>query len=280
MSAVTQRQTFPVPRMPCEPLSIGAYHPAAGSPQTPADVGVVMPTVIRREMILALRSVFSQEFAGSVQVLIGVDKARGEPEWLERALGTRPAHVSVLVLHLPYSTSHRHGGVHGPYDGGALRALLSYTANSRYVAYLDDDNLWTPNHLALLHEAVKDKVWAFSRRLLIDEVTGAEIGPDVWDSVGPDQGRLASTGGFVDTNCLLVDKVKAASLFGLWAESENGRPGLHADRNFFRGLKSHAHASVPDATVRYFIRRTNVLWKHIRESRARVSGEPSPDVQA
>src|SRR3712207_7660246 len=55
-------------------------------------------------------------------------------------LARRPANVSAVVVELPYSTSIRHGGVHMPFEGGALRSILSFVSNGRYLTYLDDDN--------------------------------------------------------------------------------------------------------------------------------------------
>jgi hypothetical protein len=244
------------------PLSIGRYYPDAGEAQAPADVAVVMPTILRPRIVTAVDSVFRQTFRGRIQLMIGVDKAADSPAPLEAALARRPGNVSALVLELPYSTSVRHGGVHPATDGGSLRAILSFMANARHVAYLDDDNAWEPEHLAGLLEAVQGKPWAYAQRMLIDETDGRELGVDRWDSVGPYAGRFAEKGGHVDVNCLLVDKVAAARLMGRWAEG----PREMSDRVFFAGLKDAPHGRVERATVRYGIRPTNVLNRFIREN--------------
>ena len=119
-----------------------------------------------------------------------------------------------MLLQLPWSTSLRHGGVHGASDSGSLRATLSFMANSRAVAYLDDDNIMLPDHLRLLHEALQGKAWAWSQRMLVDERDDRDLAVDRWDSVGPGRGRMASQGGFVDTNCLMLDKVICAPVLG------------------------------------------------------------------
>lgn len=139
-------------------------------------------------------------------------------------------------------------------------------ANSRRVAYLDDDNYWLPGHLASLLGAIEGKAWAFSLRWLVDEVTGKSIVIDRWDSLGAGQGRFASIGGLVDTNCLLVDKVCCAHALGRWAESFDGRAGVTADRNFFAGIRELPSLGTGEATVMYSIRRTNVLWNLIRQA--------------
>ncbi|CAN7560643.1 hypothetical protein LJR225_004116 [Phenylobacterium sp. LjRoot225] len=241
---------------------IGQYYPDAADPQAPADVAVVMPTILRPCIGAAVESVFRQTFPGRIQLMIGVDKAGETPVDLAALLDRRPSHVSALVLALPYSTSIRHGGVHPATDGGSLRSMLSFMANTRYVAYLDDDNSWEPDHLAGVMQAIRGKVWAYSLRMLIDETTGRELGVDRWDSVGPDAGRFAPQGGLVDPNCLLVDKVLAARAFGRWAEG----PGVTSDRAFFAAIKQASHARVERASVRYGIRPTNVLNTFLREN--------------
>lgn len=244
------------------PTPIGRYYPDDGDAQTPAAVAVVMPTILRPCVATAVESVFRQSFAGRIQLLIGVDKAAEPPTHLEAALERRPGHVSALVLSLPYSTSIRHGGVHQATDGGSLRSSLSFMANSRYVAYLDDDNSWEPDHLAGVMQAIQGKVWAYSLRMLIDETNGRELGVDRWDSVGVDAGRFKAQGGLVDPNCLLVDKVAAARALGRWSEG----PGVTSDRSFFVALKDAPHGRVERATVRYGIRPTNVLNRFLREN--------------
>lgn len=243
-------------------LPFGWYYPDAGDPQVPSDAAVVIPTVLRPVLGRALDSVYAQEGVGRIQAAIGIDRALDSREHLEAALARRPPNVSALVLELPFSTSIRHGGVHPAKDGGSLRAILAFMANSRHVAFLDDDNTWTPDHLASLLEAVKDKYWAYSLRMLVSEETGEDLGVDRWDSVGVDQGRFKDHGGHVDVNCLMIDKVRAGRPLGRWAEG----PGVQSDRHFFRAIKHLEHGRVDRATVRYGIRWHNVLHKFLREN--------------
>ena len=245
--------------MPDPALPLGRYFPDNTSPQTPANVAVVIPTIMRPSIVSAVRCVYAQERAGRIQIVIGSDLNWDQTAQLYAVLEERPDDVSALVLTLPYSTSIRHGGIHLALDGGALRSILSYMANARAVAYLDDDNIWMSDHLASLQDAMRGKAWAFSLRMLIDEHTGADLGVDRWDSVGPDKGRFAAEGELVDTNCLIVDKLAASDAFGLWSDSGLGRPAQLTDRRFFRAIRSLPYGVVPRPTVRYRVRRTNVL---------------------
>jgi len=247
-------------------IGLGQFFPDAGPAQTPADVAVVMPTLMRPSIVRAVRCVFEQQVAGRrIQLVIGSDLNGQNTEALYAALQERPPHVSAVVLTLPYSTSVRHGGVHLAIDGGALRAILSFVGNARHVAYVDDDNLWTPDHLASLFAAIEGKDWAFSQRLMVDEATGAELAVDRWDSVGPYRGRFAAEGGLVDPNCLLVRTLAATDAFAYWADPGLGRPSQRADRRFFRALKDRPYGVVPRPTVRYAVRPTNVLLTFLRD---------------
>lgn len=253
--------------------SIGTYFPSALAPQCLADVAVVMPTILRPQILRAVRSVFAQSGPLKVMLLIGIDQAEGEREPLVSLLEARPSWLSALLLNLPYSTSARNGGVHTPLDGGALRSILSFMANSRYVAYLDDDNEWLPHHLELSLAAVRGCAWVQSPRILVDEQTERDICIDRWDSVGVDRGRFAHLGGFVDPNCLLIDKAWVGDALGSWANPFRKRPKdatweqTHAaDKSLFRAIRSEPGGIVREPTVRYRIRRSNVLWTFIRQA--------------
>jgi hypothetical protein len=245
--------------------SIGTYFPDHKASEQPSDIAVVMPTLARPCITQAIRCVFEQEFSGRIQILIGVDIAEGDPAVIEAIAEHRPPNVSLVLLQLPFSTSVRHGGVHTALDGGSLRSILSFMANAQYVAFLDDDNEWRSDHLSKLHAAIQGNAWAYSQRMLVDMETDKNLGVDQWDSVGPNAGRFADQGGFVDTNCLMVDKIICARALGLWSESGTGKPGLTADRNFFSAIRKAPHGVVEEPTVRYVIRPTNVLHTFIKQ---------------
>lgn len=255
------------------PRSIGWSWDDRPDKQTPFDVAVVMPTVVRPTILRALGSIFGQDFPGSIQVLIGVDGAAGNLRLIDEAFRVRPRHVSGYVLTLPYSTSQRHGGVHSALDGGSLRAVLAMSAHARHVAFLDDDNAWRPGHLRVLRGAIEGKAFAFSRRLFVRETDFVPLVVDEWDSMGPGRGRFAKAGGFVDPNCLMIDKVALAPHLGRWAETVSGRPGTTADRNFFSAIRREPCGRSDDVTVLYAVRPNNVLLRLAQAERATGSGQ-------
>lgn len=235
-------------------------------------MAVVVPTVLRSSVLRCVRSVFEQAIDCRIHLLIGIDAPRGPVEPLFALLEERPPHLSVTVVHLPWSTSSRNGGIHSALDGGSLRAVLTLMANARFVTYLDDDNTWLPNHLASLIRVVRGNSWAFSLRWLLDDETDEKLAIDRWDSVGPNQGRFAAGGGFVDPNCLLIDKVACCAALGRWAESGTAQPGVTADRHFFAGIRHLGGNCSGEATVMYRIRKTNVMRQFIRADQ--IAGFP------
>lgn len=194
--------------------------PNAINPQQPFDVAVIIPTVLRPHLRRALESVYAQDLNGRIQVLIGIDKALGSRELLNELILTAPAHVHVTVLDPGYSTSIRHGGMHNCFYGGSLRTVLSYLANSQYVAYLDDDDWFAPDHLSSMLAAVKGNDWAYSLRWYGHPYQPQGLCIDAWESVGPGKGVYnEKSGGFVAPSCLMLDKISCAMLLSLWSVS-------------------------------------------------------------
>jgi len=221
-------------------MSLGPLiaHAPALDPQAPFDVAVVIPTLLRPTLDQAVRSVYAQDLDGRVQILIGVDRAEGDRGVFEALAADLPARMALTVLDPGYSTSLRWGGLHRALDGGALRTVLSYLANSRRVAYLDDDNWMTPDHLSALTAALGTGLWAYSLRWFVpDPREGLDPAVDVWESIGPGRGLFAAKlGGWVDPNCLMLDKIAGESALAAWARPIEALGGWSADRNVFRQL--------------------------------------------
>jgi glycosyltransferase involved in cell wall biosynthesis len=220
--------------------------------QEPMDAAVVIPTILRPSLTKALRSVFAQKFPGRIHVLIGIDAMKGDLGLIDAACAERPPNCVVQVFWPGYSTSVRNGGLTPPGDGGALRAVMTYLANSPYVAYLDDDNWWEPMHLYQMRRAMDDAEWAFALRWFVHPDTGRPVCVDVWESVGPGQGLFKeSFGGFVDPSCLMINKVACPLAPHHWNFPLAVDP-MSADRNVFAFLSlKHKPRGTGRPTVNY-----------------------------
>lgn len=218
-----------------------------------------MATVVRDTLPQALRSVFAQEFAGRIRVMIGIDRWAGQREAVEQLAAQSPSHVTVSVLDLGYSTSQRHGGTWPSHYGGALKTILSYAVNSRYVTYLDDDNWYSPDHVSSMMKAIQGKAWAYALRHFVDAASGEPLCPDTWESVGPDRGVYASAqGGFVDTNSYLIDAFACYDVFPEWAMTRFAG-GTGGDRQVFQKLRTRPWGTNGAHTVYY---RTKLARRH------------------
>jgi hypothetical protein len=202
-------------------------------------VAVVIPTVLRPHLRWALESVFRQDLEGSIQVLIGIDKPLGERSLLDALLLEAPPNVHITVLDPGYSTSVRHGGIYSTHYGGALRTILSYLANSHYIAYLDDDDWFAPGHLSSLLTAIRGHAWAYSLRWYGHPARPEGLCIDEWESTGPDTGIFKERfGGFVAPSCMMLDKSVCHMLLPFWSVAMFADGGGE-DRRIFEKLRGH-----------------------------------------
>jgi Glycosyl transferase family 2 len=230
---------------PTEPFSAPFLRGIRGSKiaslQEPVDFAVVMPTTLRPTIVDAVRSVFDQRFSGNVQTLIGIDASTDDLSRIEQICSSVPDRHSVFLFYPGYSTSRRHGGLHAARDGGSLRTILSYLANSRYISYLDDDNWWSDDHLSTMYAALSAGAeWAYARRWFVHPRSRQPICRDEWESVGPGMGYFRD--GWTDPNCLAIDKIACEAILRWWSiPTANSSKAMDADRNVFRLLSTKFH---------------------------------------
>jgi glycosyltransferase involved in cell wall biosynthesis len=205
---------------------------SVGGPPSPAAVAVVIPTYRRPDgLAVAVRSVLSQTWTDLVVIVVddggGLDlSALPDDPRLRTASLSQNSHVLGLVRNV----------------GMRLSA-------SRYVAFLDDDNVWEPEHLELSIGALSEDrklsgVYTALRRVLPD---GKEL--DVL-SVPFDRKR-ASWDSFLDCNAFVAHRSRAL-LF-----SRMPRPiGLLPREDWemlYRYTRRHRVRHIPAPTVRYLV---------------------------
>jgi hypothetical protein len=242
--------------------------------QQPTAVAVVLQTIVRPSVERAIRSVFAQDLNARIHLLIGVDKRVGSRSLLDRVLSSCPPNIEVTLFDPGYSTSARHGGVHSNYFGGALRTILTFAANSPYVAYLDDDDWYEPRHLSSLLNAIRGHQWAFSLRSFVNPHNIETMCVDTIENVGPYRGVYASWGGFACPSSLMIDKLACAAILHLWSEAGTPR-GDAEDRVFFSALCRHtnSYGETGLATVNCVIKPEDSNH-HIREKIILEAGYP------
>jgi len=103
--------------------------------QQPFDAAVVIVTLLRPSLPQAVRSVYAQQGAGRVQVVLAVDGRADTSGMLPMLRAECPSHMHLTVIDTGYSLSVRNGSLYPTRSGGSLRTAASSagvgaTANS------------------------------------------------------------------------------------------------------------------------------------------------------
>ena len=235
----------------------------------PFDVAVITTTILRPSLRRAIQSVFDQDYQGRIQILVGVDRKDGDPGIIEELRQACPDNITLTVIDTGYSTARQNGGIYTSFSGGSMRTVLSYAANSRLIAYLDDDNWFAPTHLSDLLQAVQGNAWAYSLRWLVDKESQKIICEDDFISVGAGKGIFAKVhGGFVDTNCLIMDKLQFHNILPLWCialvEKGNG-----ADQRISQALMKSGRpcgfTGRPSVYYEFLYKKYPIITKFLRQ---------------
>lgn len=200
-----------------------------GSPPS-ALVATVIATHRRPEALrAAVRSALAQSLAD--QVVIVVDDGAGLPEL--------PQDPRLFAVSLARNTA----------TAGVVRNVGIRLTRSRYVAFLDDDNLWEPDHLEQAVSVLEppggpEAVYTALRRVLPD---GSER--DVLSV--PFDRRRAAHEAFLDTNAFVARRTRSLYFSRLRRTPEVlPREDWELVRRYAR---RHEVRHVPRATVRYLV---------------------------
>ncbi|MER5636116.1 glycosyltransferase family A protein [Kitasatospora sp. NPDC002227] len=193
-------------------------------------VATVIPTYRRPE---GLRRAVASALAQTVgdQLVIVVDDGAGLPEL--------PEDKRLVAVSLSRNSA----------VAGVVRNVGIRLTRSRYVAFLDDDNEWEPDHLAQALAALEapggpDAVYTALRRAHPD---GTEL--DVLSV--PFDRRHAAEEGFLDTNAVVARRTG-----GLYFSRLRRTPEVVPREDWelvFRYSRRHTVAHLPVPTVRYLV---------------------------
>lgn len=177
-------------------------------PRPRFSVTVVTPTIGTPFLAQAIASVQTQTYPLLEHVLV----ADG-PMYRERVramLPSNPAHP-VSVFELPHNTGA--GGFNGHRIYGAMPQLV----NGRFVAFLDEDNWFEPEHVATLMEqiTVGGLSWAYALRRIVD-LDDRVVANDDCESLGQWPTWNNPGGHLVDVNCYMLRRDLAIATAPLW----------------------------------------------------------------
>ncbi|MFF7969731.1 glycosyltransferase [Streptomyces sp. NPDC007905] len=205
-------------------------HAAAAASMPAALVATVIATHRRPdELRAAVRSALAQTVRD--QVVVVVDDGAGLPDL--------PADPRLFAVSLTRNT-----GV-----AGVVRNVGIRLTRSRYVAFLDDDNLWEPDHLERALAVLEtpdgpDGVYTALRRVLPD---GTER--DILSV--PFDRRRAARESFLDTNAFVARR-DGTLRFSRLRRTPEVLPREDWEL-VHRYSRSHSVRHVPHATVRYLV---------------------------
>lgn len=196
--------------------------------RTSAQVVCIIPTYRRHDrLIAAIDSVLKQTHQDFVIVV--VDDGGGLP-----VLQNDPRIIAVSLS--------KNMGI-----AGVVRNIGIRLSQSEYIAFLDDDNTWHPEHLALCLDALKS-----GQDLVYTAIARRTVGGRQLDVVSaPFDRRTLINVGYVDTSAIVVrrgDHVRFSRL-------PRGRTTLPGeDWEFVFRLSRHARvAHIPIVTVDYLV---------------------------
>ena len=176
------------------------------SPRYP--VTVVTPTIGTQHVRQAIESVQAQAYP-YVRHLVVVDGAehRGRVEAMLPPNPARPLDVVVLPATI--------GG--GGFNGHRVYGAAPYLTDSRFLAFLDEDNWLDPDHIDRVMAGITaaGAAWGFSLRRIVDEA-GRFLADDDCESLGPEPSWLDASVRLVDANCYVLRRDLALETSPVW----------------------------------------------------------------
>lgn len=171
-------------------------------------------------------------------------------EWEEDGCPFRTSNEKTRFMVLPYNT-----GANG-YRCFRIYGAMPFLINTDWVAFLDDDNWFEPDHIANCIEACKNGPldWCFTLRNIWHE--GKLICPDHCESVGLWSAWHAPGQRHIDTNCFFMRREMAVAVGPHWHRSRfdnNGNVQVSADTVVANVLMNDEprHALIAKPTVNY-----------------------------
>jgi tetratricopeptide (TPR) repeat protein len=129
---------------------------------------------------------------------------------VEARLPARPRHP-VHVLELPFNVGA------GRYNGHRAYAAATFLVNTRFIAFVDEDNWLEPGHVEALMSRITAQglEWAYALRNVVDE-QGAFLVRDDCESLGLWPTWDDATKHLVDVNCYVLRRDIAIAVSPLW----------------------------------------------------------------
>lgn len=205
---------------------------------------VITATTGSPSLTRCLASVQAQTLGGVTHVVVvdGEEHRDAVERQVEQFRWKKPIEVVVLP---------RNTGA-GGWNGHRIYGAMPFLTDAHYVAFLDEDNWFLPEHLMGLmkHAKTNGYPWTFSLRAVYDARNGQRfVAKDSCESLGNMAHTvLGPTDFLVDTSCMLLETRVAVEAGSAWYQKERGH-----DRAYTAHLlrKYPRISGVPRHTVCY-----------------------------
>lgn len=219
-------------------------------------VSVITATTGNARLADCIESVRNQTYKNIEHVVVVDGRSRWESvsEILDALEFPNGNNEHVIVL--PHPTGLNRFNGHRIYGG------FSFLANGDYIAWLDDDNEFTPNHIESLVRITEEKNldWAYSLRQIVDS-EGKFICNDDCENLGKYKSVLNDH--FVDVSCFFVRRELAVNIAPIWYRQARPPNGMMEVDRALTAVLMHEQNKLKfdtnnDYTVKYRVGSTGI----------------------
>lgn len=137
------------------------------------------------------------------------------------------------VITIPEATGKNNWNAH------RINAAMSYLVNTPLIAFLDEDNVVTPEHydsLIRLFDKREGLQWGYSLRSVFSGDTPDQLTPDNCESLGVFNTCIGANDHLVDVSCFIMQREVAVSAAPLWYRRARQPGVMPADRSITQFL--------------------------------------------
>lgn len=219
-------------------------------------VSVITATTGNARLADCIESVRNQTYKNIEHVVVVDGRSRWESvsEILDALEFPNGSNEHVIVL--PHPTGLNRFNGHRIYGG------FSFLASGDYIAWLDDDNEFTPNHIESLVRITEEKKldWAYSLRQIVDS-EGKFICNDDCENLGKYKSVINDH--FVDVSCFFVRRELAVNIAPVWYRQARPPQGVMEVDRALTAVLMHEQNKLKfdtnnDYTVKYRVGSTGI----------------------
>lgn len=219
-------------------------------------VSVITATTGNARLADCIESVRNQTYKNIEHVVVVDGRSRWESvsEILDALEFPNGSNEHVIVL--PHPTGLNRFNGHRIYGG------FSFLASGDYIAWLDDDNELTPNHIESLVRITEEKNldWAYSLRQIVDS-EGKFICNDDCENLGKYKSVINDH--FVDVSCFFVRRELAVNIAPVWYRQARPPQGVMEVDRALTAVLMHEQNKLKfdtnnDYTVKYRVGSTGI----------------------